>query len=81
MVQLVTGRFVPRSFHTSLVISYPLFDNFVHSNNHFLPRSFRTHFGHFIPSSTGYEMIFESQFVPKSFHTYFGHFVPRSFRT
>ena len=46
-----------------------------------VPRSFRTHFGHFVPSSTGYEMTFECQFLPKSFYTYFGHFVPRSFRT
>ena len=63
----VTGHFVPSSFRTILVISYPLFGNFVPSNNHFVPRSFRTHCGHFVPSSTGYiyEMPLESQFVPR----------------
>ena len=45
------GHFVP-----TLVISYLLFGHLVPSNNHFVPRSFRTHFGHFVPRSTGYEM-------------------------
>ena len=45
------GHFVP-----TLVISYLLFGHFVPSNNHFVPRSFRTHFGHFVPRSTRYEM-------------------------
>ena len=57
------------------VNNVPFFDHFVPSNNYFVPRSFCTHFGHLVPSSTGYEMTFESQFVPKSFRTYFGHFV------
>ena len=70
------GHFVLRSFRIILVISLPLFGHFVPSNNHFVPRSFRTHFGLFVPSSTGYEMTFESQFVPKSFRTYFGHSIP-----
>ena len=82
IVVSVTGHFVPRSFRTILVISYPRFGHFVPSNIHFVPRSFHTLFGHFVPSSTGYEITFESQFVPKSFRTYFGHFVPTlSFRT
>ena len=72
----MSGHFVPTSFRTILVISFPLFGHFVPSNNHFVPSSFRTHFGHFVPSLTGYEMTFESQFVPKSFRTYFGYFVP-----
>ena len=45
------GHFVP-----TLVISYLLFGHFVPSNNHFVPRSFRTRFGHFELRSTGYEM-------------------------
>ena len=45
------GHFVP-----TLVISYLVFGHFVPINNHFVPRSFRTHFGHFVPRSTGYEM-------------------------
>ena len=63
-----------RPFRTILVISFPLFDNFV-------PRAFCTHFGHFVPacSSTGYEMTFDSQFVHKSLCKYLGHLVPRSF--
>ena len=75
----VTGHFVTRSFRnqsfrTILVISYPLFGHFVPSNSHFVPRSFRTHFGHFVTSATGYEITFETQFVLKLFRTYF---VPR----
>ena len=43
------------------VISYPVilylpFGHFVPSNNYFVPRSFRTHFGHFVPRSTEYQM-------------------------
>ena len=38
------GHFVP-----TLVISYQLFGYFVPSNNHFVPRSFRTYFRHFVP--------------------------------
>ena len=45
-----------------LVISYPVTS--ISYPSHFVPKSFRTHFGHFIPSSTWYEMSFESQFVP-----------------
>ena len=45
------GHFVP-----TLVISYLRFGHFVPSNKHFVHRSFRTHFGHFVPRSTGYEM-------------------------
>ena len=37
---------------------------------HFVPRSFRTYFGHFVPSN--------NHFVPRPFRTHFGHFVPRS---
>ena len=43
------------------VISYP---------GHFVPKSFRTFFGHFIPSN--------NHFVPRSFRTRFVHFVFRS---
>ena len=46
----------PGHFLPTLVISYLLFGHFVPSNNHFVPRSFRTHFGHFVPRSAGYEM-------------------------
>ena len=45
------GHFIP-----TLVISYILFGHFVPSNNDFVPRSFRTHFGHFVPRLTGFEM-------------------------
>ena len=41
------------------VISYP---------DHFIPKSFRTYFGHFVPSN--------NHFVPRSFGTHLGHFVP-----
>ena len=71
------GHFVP-----TLVISYLRFGNFVPSNNHFVPRSFRTHFGHFVPRSTGYEMTIwwsiRTQVISYpfwSFRTHFGHFV------
>ena len=36
-------------------------------SSHFVPRSFRTYFGHFVPSN--------NHFVPRSFHTQFGHFI------
>ena len=72
------GHFVP-----TLVISYLLFGHFVPSNNHFVPRSFCTHFGHFVPRSTGYEMTIwwsiRTQVISYpfwSFYTHFGHFVP-----
>ena len=72
------GHFVP-----TLVISYLLFGHFVPSNNHFVPRSFRTHFGHFVPRSTGYEMTIwwsvRTQVISYpfwSFRTHFRHFVP-----
>ena len=57
----------PSHFVPTLVISYLRFGHFVPSNNHFVPRSFRTHFGHFIPRSTGYDMVgdsYPSHFVP-----------------
>ena len=57
----VFDHFVSRSFRAILVISYPLISNFVPSNNNFVPRSFRTHFGHFVPSSPGYELTFQSE--------------------
>ena len=73
----------PGHFVLTLVISYLLFRLFVPSNNHFVPRSFRTHFGHFVPKSTGYEMTIwwsiRTQVIPYpfwSFRTHFGHFVP-----
>ena len=69
------GHFVP-----TLVISYLLFGHFVPSDNHFVPRSFRTHFDHFVPSSTWYEMTiwwsFRTQVISYpfwSFRTHFGH--------
>ena len=88
------GHFVPRStgyeidymvvisypshFVPTLVISYLLFGHFVPNNNHFVPRSFRTHFGHFVPRSTGYEMTIwwsvRTQVI--SVRTLFGLFVP-----
>ena len=71
------GHFVP-----TLVISYLLFGHFVPSNNHFVPRSFRTHFGHLVPSSTGYEMTIwwsvRAQVISYpfwSFRTHFGHWM------
>ena len=70
----ISDPFVSGSFRTILVISYPLFSNFVPSNNTFVPRSFRTHFGRFVPSSPGYELTFQSEFVPKSLCTYFWSF-------
>ena len=70
----VSDHFVSRSFRIILVISYPLISNFVPSNNNFVPRSFRTHFCHFVPSSPGYELTFQSEFVPKSLCTYFWSF-------
>ena len=78
----VTGHFVRRSYRTTLVIPYPLFSHFVPINNHFVPRSFDANFGHFVFSSTGYEITFESHFVPNSFIpilviSYLNHFVPR----
>ena len=72
------GHFVP-----TLVISYLLFGHFVPSNNHFVPRPFRTHFGHFVPRSTGYEMTIwwsiRTQVISYpfwSFRIHFGHIVP-----
>ena len=72
------GHFVP-----TLVISYLFFGHFAPSNNHFVPRSFRTHFGHFVPRSTGYEMTIwwsiRTQVISYpfwSFRTHFCHFVP-----
>ena len=38
-----------KSFRTILVISCSRFGHFVPSNNHFVQRLFRTHFGHFVP--------------------------------
>ena len=70
-------------FVLTLVISYLHFGHFVPSNNHFVPRSFRTHFGRFVPRSAGYEMtlwwsirtqVISYPFWP--FRTHFGHFVP-----
>ena len=73
-----SGHFVP-----TLVIAYLLFGHFVPSNNHFIPRSFRTHFGHFVPRWTGYEMTIwwsiRTQVISYpfwSFRTQFGHIVP-----
>ena len=71
------GHFVP-----TLVISYLLFGHFVPSNNHFVPRSFRTHFGHFVPRSSGYEMTicwsFRTQVISYPFYISYPF---RSFRT
>ena len=87
------GYFVPKSFRTILVISYPLL---------FSIWSFRTQFGHFVPSLViSYLLLLFSRktfghfvhvfycFVPKSYCTrshfipilviwYPGHFVPSS---
>ena len=71
----VASHFAPWSFRTQ-VISNLLFGHFVPSNNHFVPRSFRTHFGHFVPRSTGYEMTVWS--YPVTTISYPGHFVPIS---
>ena len=65
------GHFVP-----TLVISYLLFGHFVPSNNHFVPRSFRTHFGHFVPRSTGYEMIIWWSIRTQVISYPFDHFIP-----
>ena len=84
-------HFVPKTFRTILVISYPLL---------FSIWSFRAQFGHFVPtlvisyllllfaikpfwSFRTYILLFRTQVIsyPKSFHTHFSHFVPRSFRT
>ena len=66
------GHFVP-----TLVISHLLFGYFLPSNNHFVPWSFHTHFGHFVIRSTGYEMTIwwsvRTQvilYLLWSFHTY-----------
>ena len=71
------GHFVP-----SLVISYLLFGHFVPSNSHFVPRSFHTHFGNFVPRWIGYEMIIWRSIRTKvfsytfwSFRTRFGQFI------
>ena len=68
MVCFVTCHFVPKPFRTQ-VISYQLdhfvpyfFGHFLSCNNHFVLRSFRTLFGHFVPNSTGYEIAFESKY-------------------
>ena len=92
---VVTGHFVPKSFRTILVISYPLLFSiwsFRTQFGHFVPISypawsFRTcfyyflknRFGHFVPIF----LLFRTQVIsyPNSFRTSFSHFVPRSFRT
>ena len=45
--------------------------------SHFVPRSFRTYFGHFVPTF-GHFVPSNNHFVPRSFRTTFGHFVSRS---
>ena len=65
----------PGHFVSTLVISYLLFGHFVPSNNHFVPRSFRTPFGHFELRSTGYEMTIWWSVRTRSFRILFGHFV------
>ena len=77
-----------RSFRIQ-VISYPghfihTFGHFVPSNNHFVPRLFRTHFCHFLPSVTWYDITlkvnsYPSHFVPTLDISYLRHFVPRQF--
>ena len=50
------------------VISYP---------GHFVPKSFRTYFGHFAPTFCHF-VPNNNHFVPRSFRTQFSHFVPMS---
>ena len=50
----VTGHFVPKSFRTILVISYPLLFSVwsFHTQFGHISYPFRTQFGHFVPTYT-----------------------------